>query len=96
MRDVYKTTHMIDGVTYKVQCEKLNGYIDFDDCNHDSGVSGSVNQELADMIGWDAVLSILEEGFFDNLMTQGEDVDYYDEKDANDFNKFLNGVDHED
>jgi hypothetical protein len=52
---------VIDGVDYEGQCcvDGVGG-IDFRDCGHDHAMSSDVNDELAQLVGWDGVLELIE------------------------------------
>ncbi len=52
---------VIDSVDYECQCcaDGVGG-VDFRDCGHDDGMTAEVNEDLAQLVGWDGVLEIIE------------------------------------
>lgn len=59
--DFFTFRVVIDGVEYECQCcaDGVGG-IDFSDCGHDGGMSSDVNDNLAQLVGWDGVLVLIE------------------------------------
>jgi len=59
--DFFNFRVVIDGVEYECQCcaDGVGG-IDFRDCGHDHAMSSDVNDDLAQLVGWDGVLELIE------------------------------------
>jgi hypothetical protein len=52
---------VIDGVDYEGQCHSdLFCGVDFKNCGHDGVMLSDVNDELAQLVGWDGVLELIE------------------------------------
>ena len=55
---------LIDGKAYHFQCcTDETGKVDFDDCGYTDGQCGDCNGELAEVVGWGGVHSLLERAY---------------------------------
>jgi len=59
--DFFNFRAVIDGVDHECQCcaDGVGG-VDFRDCGHDDGMTSEVNDPLAQRVGWDGVLELIE------------------------------------
>jgi len=59
--DFFNFRAVIDGVGYECQCcaDGVGG-VDFRDCGYDDGMTAEVNEDLAQLVGWDGVLELIE------------------------------------
>lgn len=51
---------VVDGKKYNFQCCAENGTINFSDCGYNDGICGDVNEKLAESVGWEGVLELLQ------------------------------------
>ena len=57
-------TVIIDNEKYRLQCcINEDGTINFDDCGYDWGLCHDYNKKLADKIGWENLLPLLEKAY---------------------------------
>ena len=57
----FKFRAVIDGVDYECQCHSDHFCgVDFKNCGHDDGMTSEVNEDLAQLVGWDGVLDLIE------------------------------------
>ena len=59
---------VIDNNPLHFQCCAVNEQtgIDFSDCGYDDGICGDCNQDLADIVGWPGVMSLLKRASKEN------------------------------
>ena len=58
------TMVILAGKEYYLQCcTDEDGTINFDDCGYDWGICGDCNKKLADKIGWENLLPLLEKAY---------------------------------
>ncbi len=53
---------VIDGIDYDFQC-CADDDINFNDCGFDDGLCRDANEQLAEKIGWESVLELLERAY---------------------------------
>jgi hypothetical protein len=57
----FKFRVVLDGVEYRCQCHSdLFCGVDFRDCGHDGIMLSDINDDLAQLVGWDGVLELIE------------------------------------
>jgi hypothetical protein len=59
---------VIDGVEYDFQCcAEQDGTVDLNDCGYDWGICADANEKIAEKIGWENLLDLIERAYSEYL-----------------------------